>query len=153
MWCSINKINQSAPCCLNKSKPQFEFFALFSLCILSPCLLYESESLHAWRLSCESVRLCLSVCLCVPNTRLLSAYIEQHRKPHMGKEWGIFCRICRRVWQGVQLLNSTDPKNIIVNKMLCSVFVVDIYFVILLSTYIFAVFTKCLLEYSCIILG
>lgn len=125
MWCSINKRNQSPPSWLNKSKPQFKFFALFSLCIPSPSV-------------CMSLNPCLpegclvnlsvfvSLCVCVLNTRLLSAYIEQHRKLHMGKEWGIFCRVCNRVWQGIQLLSLTDPKNIIVNKMLCSVFVVDI---------------------------
>lgn len=94
---------------LTKMESRFGFSTSYSLCLLcSVSLLYQSASVPIWRLTWVSVLvlLCLSLCvflccktyayvtflgvthcLSVYNKGFCNAFIKQHRKHHMGKEW------------------------------------------------------------------
>ena len=119
MWCSINKRNQSPPCCLNKSKPQFKFFALFSLCSPSPSVCCMSLNPCLPEGCLVNLSVFVSLCVYVSLTQGFCLHILNSTESFIwGRNEGYFAESVR-VWQGVQLLSSTDPKNIIVNKIQC----------------------------------
>lgn len=78
-------------------------FVLLCVCVclsvyhVSVCLLHES---------------CVYLCVCVPNKGLQSAFIEQHRKDHMGKEQSTSqSKKFHRVLEVIKSPASADPDN------------------------------------------
>lgn len=119
MWCSSKKKPKCFPL-LFKTKPQFELF-VFPVSSILLCLLDESESLPAWRLSCESAPVFVSLCVCVPNKKLLSGLLNSTENFTWGRNEGYFTEIRKRVWQGIWSLDSTDPQNIFIKNIMFSV--------------------------------
>lgn len=150
MWCSSKKKPKCFPL-LFKTKPQFELF-VFPVSSILLCLLDESESLPAWRLSCESAP-SLSLCVSVSLTKSFClVYWTAQKTSHGEGMRNTLQKSVREFDKGFGHWIRLIPKTFL-SRTLCSVFVVDIHFMRLLSTCIFAVFSKWLLEYSCIVLG
>lgn len=153
--CYIKERNQSnSPWChLTKPEPRFELPTSHSQYPLLSCV--HLLSVPAWSLSRESVPVLLSVSMSVsfPGKGLCSVIIEQHRKHHWRRNEGYFTETFNRVSQGIKPLTPTDPNwpnNIQYCKhhlssnsqMMCSTYTVDMHATILLSTSVFAVFSK-----------